>query len=215
MARNLPDVGRILDAASELILSEGFDRVTLQGVARRSQVSAHAIIELFGSFDDVLVSMLNRECTSMYASIVDQIERDPRGGLLSRMYLYILSAAYERPLAKVLYTVDPNALNTIMRNANSFDYVPTIGVRAELIEAMQRVGMVRREVDAPALAQAIRAFAAGLAITAPHHDLDLVVRGICNLIANTADTDVVDTQPGKAAYYEWATSLTSHRYPTR
>lgn len=208
MDRKLPDVGQVLDAAAHIIVSEGFEAATLQGVAERSQVPPEAIIELFGSFDDVLVCMLNREFARMYATIVDQIERDPRGGLLSRMYLYILSAVYERPLAKVLYTVDPAALNTIMRNANSYGYVPTVGIRADLIEKLQRAGMVRRDADAPTISHLITTFSAGLALTAPHEELDLIVAGICDVLAKTVDTDASDTTPGKAAFYEWATSLT-------
>ncbi len=211
MNRGSVDVGAVLDAAADIIIADGFHEVTLAGVAQRSGTNPDAVLELFGSFDDVLVSMLNREFASMYASIVDQIERDPRGGLLSRMYLYILSSVYERPLAKVLYTVDPDALGTIMRNSKSYGYVPSIGVRADLIEAMQRAGMVRRDVDAPAISHAITTFSAGLAITAPHEDLDLIVAGICDLIAKAADTDAEDTSGGKAAFYEWATSLTFQR----
>lgn len=201
------DVGLVLDAAAHIILTDGFDRVSLKEVAARSEVSPEAVLELFGTFEDVLVCMLNREFARMYASVVDQIERDPRGGLLSRMYLYILTAVYERPLAKILYTVDPTALNTIMRNANSFGYVPSVGIRADLIEKLQRAGMVRRDADAPAISHLITTFSAGLALTAPHEELDLIVSGICDVLAKSVDTDAIDTTPGKAAFYEWATSL--------
>ena len=49
---------------------------------------------------------------------------------------------------------------------------------------------------------------AGLALTAPHDDLDLVIRGISDLLARSVDADVADTEAGKRVFYEWATSLT-------
>jgi hypothetical protein len=140
--------------------------------------------------------------------MVDHIERDPEGGRLSRIYYYTLSAVYERPLARVLYTVDRDAMNSIMRSANSFSYVPGVGIRADLIETMQRVGMVRRDVDAGTVSHMLTIFSAGLALTAPHDDLDRIVRGVTDLLAQVVDEEnVVDTTPGKAAFFDWALSL--------
>ncbi len=79
---------------------------------------------------------------------VDHIERDPRGGLLSRIYLYILAGIYERPLSKTLFVIDRDALNRIMRHSHSFRYVPQVGIRGEMIERLQEAGMVRRDIDA-------------------------------------------------------------------
>jgi hypothetical protein len=141
--------------------------------------------------------------------MVDDIERDPEGGKLSRIYYYTLSAVYERPLARTLYTSDRDAMNSIMRHANSFKYIPGVGIRADLIETMQRVGMVRRDVDAGTVSHMLTIFSAGLALTAPHDDIDRVVRGVTDLLAQVVDEEnVVDTTPGKAAFFDWALNLT-------
>jgi hypothetical protein len=50
-------------------------------------------------------------------------------------------------------------------------------------------------------------FSAGLALTAPHEDLDVVVRGVTDILARAVDADVSDTSPGKQAFFEWATNL--------
>jgi hypothetical protein len=151
--------------------------------------------------------MLNREFQGMYGNIVQNIERDPRGGLLSRMYTYILSSVYERPLAKTLFVIDREALNSIMRNSHSFVYVPNVGIRSELIEGLQSAGMVRADVDARMVSSVLSACSAGLALTAPHDDLDLIIDGLSTLISRGVDADVVDTAPGKAVFFDWATSL--------
>jgi AcrR family transcriptional regulator len=202
------DVDRILDAAADLIVNDGYGAVTMKSISERCGYSTTELETLFDSSGDVLVSMLNREFSRIYAYIVDHIERDPRGGLLSRVYLYILTALYERPLARTLFIIDRSALNSIMRNGSSFRYTPQIGVRSELIDALQETGMVRRDVDARRLSAVISAFTAGLALTAPHDDLDSVVSGFSDLLARGVDENVSDTQAGKQVFYQWATSLT-------
>jgi AcrR family transcriptional regulator len=208
MTNALPQTARVLDVAADIVARGGFEGLTLAGLAAECHVSLTALEREFGTIDDALVLMLNREFTGIYLSMVDHIERDPDGGRLSRIYYYTLAAVYERPLARTLYTVDREAMNRIMRNANSFGYIPGVGIRADLIETMQRVGMVRRDVDAGTVSHMLTIFSAGLALTAPHTDLDRVVRGVTDLLAQVVDEDnVTDTTPGKAAFFDWALNL--------
>ncbi len=204
----LADVDQLLTAASALIIDDGYSAVTFDALAERSGIPSSDISTLFDTPNEVLVSMLNREFSLMYASIVDHVERDPRGGLLSRMYTYILASVYERPLARTLFVIDRDALNQIMRNASGFVYVPSVGIRSDLIEKLQEAGMVRRDVDARMVSSVLSACSAGLALTAPHDDLDLTIRGLADLLHRGVDADVTDTMPGKSVFYEWATSLT-------
>ena len=209
MQTDLTQHSRVLDVAANIVANGGFDTLTVESLAEAAEVSPELLIEHFGSLQEVLVLMLNREFTGIYVSMVDHIERDPDGGRLSRIYYYTLSAVYERPLARTLYTVDPDAMNAIMRSANSFKYIPGVGIRADLIETMQRAGMVRRDVDAGTVSHMLTIFSAGLALTAPHDDLDRIVRGVTDLLAQVVDEEnIVDTTPGKAAFFEWAISLT-------
>jgi AcrR family transcriptional regulator len=211
MRTDLPDTARVLDAAADIVASGGFSDLTLRSLADAADVTHRSLVREFGTIEQALVMMLNREFTGIYLSIVEDIERDPRGGLLSRIYYYTLAAIYERPLARVLYTVDREAMNTIMRAANSFGYVPGVGIRAEFIDAMQAAGMVRRDVDAGTVSNMLTIFSAGLALTAPHDDLDRIVRGVTDLLGQVVDVEVDDTSPGKAAFYDWAMSLVGAR----
>ncbi|HEX3678484.1 MAG TPA: TetR/AcrR family transcriptional regulator [Galbitalea sp.] len=209
MQTDLTQHARVLDVAADIVANGGFDTLTVESLAQAADISPELLIEHFGSLQEALVLMLNREFTGIYVSMVDHIERDPDGGRLSRIYYYTLSAVYERPLARTLYTVDRDAMNAIMRSANSFKYIPGVGIRADLIETMQRAGMVRRDVDAGTVSHMLTIFSAGLALTAPHDDLDRIVRGVTDLLAQVVDEEnIVDTTPGKAAFFEWAISLT-------
>jgi AcrR family transcriptional regulator len=208
MPIELTESTHVLDVASDIVSAGGFDSLTLESLAHASGLSAAELRDRFGGLEPILVLMLNREFTGIYMSMVDHIERDPDGGKLSRIYYYTLAGVYERPLARTLYTVDRDAMNVIMRSANSFRYMPGVGVRADLIETMQSVGMVRRDVDAGTVSNMLTIFSAGLALTAPHEDLDRVVRGVTDLLAQVVDEPGIDdTTPGKTAFFEWATSL--------
>lgn len=208
MPAPLTDVDRILTAAADILMADGYDAVTVDAIAAHSGLAQSEVSELFETPGDALVAMLNWEFAAMYAGIVDHIERDPRGGLLSRIYLYILAGIYERPLSRTLFVIDRDALNRIMRHSHSFRYVPQVGIRGEMIERLQEAGMVRRDIDASMISSVLSVCSAGLALTAPHDDLDLVIRGISDLLARSVDADVADTEAGKRVFYDWATSLT-------
>ena len=197
------DVTAILDAAGDIIMNDGYAAVTLASIASRCGATVDEVSDMFPTANDAMVAMLNREFHGMYGLIVQNIERDP----LSRMYTYILSAVYERPLAKTLFVIDREALNAIMRNSHSYAYTPTIGIRGELIESLQAVGMVRTDLDARTVSSVLSACSAGLALTAPHDDLGLVIDGLVTLLARGVDAEVDDTTAGKRVFYDWATKL--------
>jgi AcrR family transcriptional regulator len=211
MREELSDPVRVLDVASGIVARGGFERLTLKSLGIAAGVSQRSLIRQFGTIQEALVLMLNREFTGIYVSVVEHIDRDPRGGLLSRIYYYTLSATYERPLARMLYTVDRDAMNSIMRSANSFGYLPGVGIRADFIESMQVAGMARRDIDASTISRMLTIYSAGLALTAPHDDLDRAVSGVTEILARVVDVEVADTTPGKAAFYDWVMSLSGAR----
>lgn len=208
---SLIDVDVVLDATSDVLINDGYAAVTLASIALRGGLTVADVESVFPTPHDALVAMLNREFSGMYSNIVQNIDRDPRGGLLSRMYTYILSSVYERPLAKTLFIIDRESLNAIMRTSHSFAYTPSVGIRSDLIEQLQAAGMVRDDVDARTISSVLSACSAGLALTAPHDDLDAIIAGLATLISRGVDADVTDTSAGKAVFFEWATSLTLPR----
>jgi len=209
------DVEPVLAAASVIVLEDGFDAANLRRIAERAGITEERLLELFHSPGQLFVSLLNREYAGMFRVIVDHMDRDPRGGLLSRIYRHTLGAVHERPLARALYLTDPIALNTIMREAYGFEYMPRMGVRASFIDMMKEAGMVRLDVDSASLSALITAVSAGAALTAPHEELDQLIDGLATVLERSADTDAVDTSPGKAAFIEYATGLTGRARDSR
>ncbi|HEU0205630.1 MAG TPA: hypothetical protein VFQ74_02925 [Pseudolysinimonas sp.] len=202
------NVDVILDAASAIVLADGFGSANLSRIAARARATEAQLLELFHSPGQLFVSLLNREYAGIFRKIVDHMDRDPLGGLLSHIYRHTLGAVHERPLARALYLTDPIALNTIMREAYGFDYMPRLGVRAEFIDMMKRAGMVRHDIDSSSLSALITAVSAGAALTAPHEELDPLINGLVTVLERAADTDAIDTSAGKAAFVDYAAGLT-------
>lgn len=201
------DVDRVLDAATEIVLNGGFESATLHSIATKARVTDEELRELFDSTGQLFVAMLNREYAGIFRVIVDHMERDPLGGRLSHIYRHTIGAVHERPLARALYLTDPVALNSIMRAAYGFDYLPQMGVRAEFIDMMKDVGMVRHDIDSASLSSVLAAVVAGASLTAPHDELDRIVQGLSLMIERSADTDATDTTPGKRAFMTYAAGL--------
>ncbi len=203
-----PDLDAILDAAEYLVVNDGFDAVSASRIASRLDVDPVSVTTAFGTLEELFVAMLNREYAAIFRVIIDHVERDPLGGLLSRIYRYTLAAVYERPLATALYLADRDGLNTIMRATHGFVYIPGAGIRSEFIDTMKEIGMVRHDVDSQHLSALISAVSAGAALTAPHtNGLDGISDGLALLLARGVDTDVTDTSAGKVAFVDFATSL--------
>ncbi|MEO6532749.1 MAG: hypothetical protein ABIO06_04135 [Pseudolysinimonas sp.] len=199
------NVDDVLDTASAIVLQDGFESASLRTIASQSRITEEELLQLFGSAGQLFVSLLRRELRGLFTVIVDHMDRDPLGGRLSRIYRHTLSAVHERPLARLLYLTDPVALNTIMRAAHGFDFMPTLGVSAEFIDEMKQVGMVRDDVDATSLSAVITAVSAGAALVAPHEELDNLIGGLTVLLERSADTDAVDTTLGKTAFINFVT----------
>jgi AcrR family transcriptional regulator len=202
------DADVVLDAASDAFVNDGLDSVTFRRLARALDVDEAEVTATYASVEQLLVAMLNREYSRMFRAIVDDIDRDPLGGRLSRIYRYVLSAVYERPLARSLYLMDSDGLNRIMRFTHGFAYLPQLSVRAEFIDRMKEAGTVRPSVDSVAVSAVISAVSGGAALLSPNPPLADVVAGLAQLLEAAVDTDDSDTSGGKATFFAYANSLT-------
>jgi AcrR family transcriptional regulator len=204
------DVDRVLDAATAIVLQDGFESANLRAIAAKARITEEELLNLFGTAGQLFVAMLNREYQGIFTVIIDHMDRDPLGGRLSHIYRHTIGAVHERPLARALYLTDPIALNTIMRAAYGFDYMPEMGPRAEFIDMMKDAGMVRHDIDSASLSAVLATVVAGASLTAPHEELDRIVNGLMILLERSVDTDVHDTSPGKRAFLQYATGLTGN-----
>ncbi|PZQ91954.1 MAG: hypothetical protein DI534_03135 [Leifsonia xyli] len=207
MDTTTPTAEQILDAASAIVIDDSVEALGYGTIARRLGTTPREISLVFPVLEQLLAGMLNREVGALSRTIVDNVERDPRGGLPSRIFGYSLCAIYEHPLARALYLADPIGLNRIMRSVDGIVALPEVTIHPELLPALQDVGMMRRDVEPNAVAAVINMIGSGVALSAPQQQLDAATRGLVMMLERAVDADVVDTAPGKLVFARCVDSL--------
>jgi AcrR family transcriptional regulator len=202
-----PSERSILDAAVAIVVGDGPDALGYGRLAQRLDVTPDDIAEVYPVFEHLLAALLTRETGDLGRIVVENVDRDPRGGLPSRIFGYALTAVYEHPLARALYLGDPAGLSRIMRAVDGVTVVPDLTIHPELLPALQQVGMVRPDVDVHAVAAVISVLGSGVAMSAPGQHLDAVTAGLVSMLERAVDAQVVDTTPGKLVLAQYAATL--------
>lgn len=205
-----PTPDRILDTAADIVIGDGVDALGYGTIAQRLGATLDQITAAFPVFEELLAALLTRQTAAMLRVIVDNVERDPKGGLPSRIFGYALAAVYEHPLARALYLSDPAGLNRIMRAVDGVAAVPDLTIHPELLPALQDAGMVRRDVDPHAVGAVISVLGSGVAMSAPGQLIDAVADGLTAMLERAVDADVADTTPGKLVFLRCAENLAPH-----
>jgi AcrR family transcriptional regulator len=193
---------RILDAASDIVVNDGVAAASTRAIAHSAGLDPLEVEEVFTNHEHLLMDLLNREYEGIRRIVADNIERDPVGGLLSRIYHYSLGAVHERPLARALYLQDGESLREIVRATHDTEFFPRLGADRPFLERLQEVGMIRSDVEIDDLQAFLSAYMAGAAITAPRTDINATTAALVVLLERGVDADVTDTEPGKRAMYE-------------
>ncbi|QEO10494.1 TetR/AcrR family transcriptional regulator [Protaetiibacter larvae] len=202
-----PIAEQILDTSAEIVIGDGVEALGFGSIAERLGISPRDVSDVFPVFEELFATLLTRETGELARIIADNVERDPRGGLPSRIFGYALAAVYEHPLARALYLSDPAGLNRIMRAIDGVSAVPDLTIHPGLLPALQEAGMVRADVDPTAIAAVISTLGSGISMTAPGQLLDAVSSGLVLMLERGVDAEVEDTTPGKTVFFAFAESL--------
>ncbi|NRQ32854.1 TetR/AcrR family transcriptional regulator [Nonomuraea sp. NN258] len=108
--RQLARAHTILDAAAELILRWGYDKTTIDDVARRAEVAKGTIYLHWKTRDALFAALLRRERVLMLAEARERAPRSPRA-LFGELSLGML----RRPLLKALLIGDTRVLGKLTR----------------------------------------------------------------------------------------------------
>ena len=205
MARPSVDTEVILDAAAEVLAEHGSKRTTMDDISARAGVAKGVLYLRFDSKAALTRAVVDRESGLALATTRGEVAADPRGGLLSRLFVHSLTALHTRPFLRSLYMEE---LRPDQRpNDQKALYRTRLPIGADFVRRMRDAGMVRADLDPEALAANLAVWNVGLARTAPHEDLDQLILGMGELVARAADTDVTDTTPGKECFGRLADEL--------
>ncbi|MGP4097016.1 TetR/AcrR family transcriptional regulator [Nonomuraea sp. KM90] len=109
-ARQLERAHRILDAVAELVLRWGYDKTTIDDVARRAGVAKGTIYLHWKTRDEMFAALLRRERVLMMAAVR---EREP--ATLSELFGEYARALLGRPLLRAVLSADSEILGKLSR----------------------------------------------------------------------------------------------------
>jgi AcrR family transcriptional regulator len=128
-----PRVERMLDSAAELLVRWGYQRVTIEEVARHAGIGKGTVYLHFRSKDALFVTVLLREQRKIVAHLADRMDADPRTVLPGRTMRLLYEQLVAVPVARSLYLADAEVLGRLAHEVGG-----TLGELAAAREAAVR-----------------------------------------------------------------------------
>src|SRR4051812_27005762 len=143
----------ILDAAGELLLRFGYNKLTMGDVADAVGLHRGLVYLRFPSKDELVEAVVLGELDRYGLAWRDQVESDPEGGSVGSVVRAVLGALKALPLASAIVAADEQVFGRYLRKRRDLFELGarTTGVRT-FLDAMRAAGVVRREVDTHATA---------------------------------------------------------------
>ncbi|MEN5074968.1 helix-turn-helix domain-containing protein [Isoptericola cucumis] len=157
--------GRILDAARELILEQGWPRTTVADVAARAGIGKGAVyLELPGK-DAILAATLQRSMRALTADVHRRVLAAPDLVDLPAVYRFGVEALLADPLARALYLGDEGVLGDHVRHvaASGEDrYLRRSEWLGEYVGRLQDAGVLDAAVPRETVVRVLAVFTVGL-----------------------------------------------------
>ncbi|NJK32903.1 MAG: TetR/AcrR family transcriptional regulator [Deltaproteobacteria bacterium] len=185
---------QILSAAGTLLLRHGYQRITMEDVAREAGVGTGTLYLHWKTKEALFETVLLRELVTLWSHLVQRLDADPADALLHRFLGNLLHAIRERPLAQALFTRDSALLGKLARRSVVVQAQPlTSG--AQLIATLRELGLMRSDVPLDVQAYSFSAIWAGFSLVDPllvgadRVSLDIQVEALTHSIRRTFEPD--------------------------
>jgi len=153
---------RILEAASRLIVQYGFDKTTMDDIAREAHVSKGALYLHWPSKDSLFSALIWAKSWEFIDDWHAALMADPDGGKLSAMIKYTLVLLRKSPILNALYTRDLRIVGDYLLRDQPKIPEMRYFIGKDFFQTMQQAGLVRPDVDPELAAYALSAIAYGL-----------------------------------------------------
>lgn len=147
---------RILDAAVRVFAQEGFYNAKVSEIARVAGVADGTIYLYFKSKDDLLISLFEDRMERVNADLKDALAKEPTAtGRLKRVVeLHLELVEQNRPMAEVI-CVELRQSAKFIKEYKNPKFAEYLRIIAGAVEAGQRSGELREDVDATVIARAL------------------------------------------------------------
>ncbi len=153
---------RILDAASRLIVHYGFDKTTMDDIAREAGVSKGALYLHWSSKDDLFTALIWRTSWAYINEWLEAVLAHPEGGRLGTMLKLASLLLRKNPLMSALYARDLRVVGDYLRRSDPQLQQNRFIVGQEFMRQMQLAGLVRADLDMKVLSYITASLGHGL-----------------------------------------------------
>ena len=156
---------RILDAAAELMLRWGYNKTTIDDIARQAGVAKGTIYLHWKTREDLFTALMKREYIRLAEDIRQRLSSDPEGGTLHGLTKHSVLATMKSPLMKAVLLRDTDLLGEWMRKEYaSVSYSEQIAQSLALFEHLRSRGVVRDDIDIHKQAYMLSAISMGFLV---------------------------------------------------
>lgn len=154
---------RILDAASQLIERLGYDKTTVDDIAREAGISKGAIYLHFRSKEDLFEALILRESHITLEDMLARLDADPEAGTIFSIYHHALVAGMNRPLLRAVLSRDMRLIGNFARRwrKNNFDVQRYQGL-ITFVQQFQDAGLLRQDISPELIAHSLTITRVGL-----------------------------------------------------
>jgi AcrR family transcriptional regulator len=126
----------------------------MSDVADAVGLNRRLVYLLFPSKDALMAALLLREVNTYVKVWNHYLERDPLGGTVASVFRGLLATLEQLPLMSAMYRQDAQMFGKYLSRPGSFfaHWPPDPGSTREYLQAMQKVGAVRQDINTRAVA---------------------------------------------------------------
>jgi len=146
--RRTERAGRILEAAAELVLRWGYDKTTIDDVARRAGVAKGTIYLHWSSREDLFAALLRWERAAMIGAVRRQLEEVPSSASLPGLFACVARELHRRPLLRATVVQDSEVLGKLLqRKRTSTSTAEMIEPFEEYLGRLRQLGLAREDLS--------------------------------------------------------------------
>ncbi|HLO29074.1 MAG TPA: helix-turn-helix domain-containing protein [Anaerolineales bacterium] len=146
--KRLERAHRILDAAATLILRWGYNKTTIDDIARQAGVAKGTIYLHWKTREELFAALVHRERLAFAKDFRKRISADPAGATLRGIVKHSALATLNRPLLKALLLRDRDVLGKLAQGEFSdVAYIDRVQSFRAYLESLREQDLIRTDLS--------------------------------------------------------------------
>jgi AcrR family transcriptional regulator len=204
---------RILDAASTLILRQGYRRTSMAAIAREAGVGKGTLYLHWARREDLFTALIIREKLAMAVDLRQRIAADPDGATLHGLLKYSALALMQRPLLKAVMVGDTQVFGELVaRQQGNANTAEVLAGFMNYFQVLRQHGLVRADLSLPELGAVFSSIFLGFFLSSPllPQAFKLTDKQLAELMAETGRRALEPRNPPSSSAVQSAAQNLDH-----